>query len=137
MKKSFEKEKGIFIPDKNSFKIYRKAIRNLTRISFRLLNLILYSHLFFAKLIANKSDFDECLQKGMKWGEILNERRNLNIKIDSIEKFMNYIFVNLFPILNKEETIDKYDNLVKIENKIQKLIKEFIKNRKDLIEDGD
>ena len=55
----------------------------------------------------------------------------LNIKIDSIEKLMNYIFVNLFPILNKEEIIDKYDKLVKVENKlentIQKLIKDFYK----------
>ena len=73
MKKSFEKEKGIFIPDKNSFKNDRKVIRNLSQISFRLLNCILYSHLFFAKLITNKSDFDKYLPKGMKWGEILNE----------------------------------------------------------------
>ena len=147
MKKSFEKEKGIFVSEKNSFRNDKKIIRNLSQISYRLLNYILYSHLFFAKLITNKTDFDKYLPKEMKWEETLKEcwdilkSELLNVKIDSIEKFMNYIFVYLFPMLNKEECIDKFDNLIEFEKKleslIQKLIKDFEKNGKDLIEDGD
>ena len=147
MKKSFEKEKGIFISDKNSFKNDKKVVRNLSQISYRILNYILYSHLFFAKLITGKKEFDKYLPKGMKWEETLKEcwdilkKELLNIKIDSIEKFMNYIFIYLFPILNKEETIDNYDKLIEIEkkfeNKIRNLIKDFENNVKDLVEDGD
>ena len=147
MKKSFEKEKGIFISDKNSFKNDKKIVRNLSQVSYRILNYILYSHLFFAKLITNKSDFDKYLPKGMKFVETLKEcwellqKELLKIKIDSIEKFMNYIFIYLFPVLNKVETIEKYDRLIEVEDKleilIQKLIKEFEKNRKDFAEDGD
>ena len=42
-------EKGVYIyTDKNYFKNDNKIIRNLSQISFRILNFILYSHLFFA-----------------------------------------------------------------------------------------
>ena len=50
--KEFEKEKGIFINSEknclNNFKSGQKIIRNLSQVSFRILNYILYSHLFFA-----------------------------------------------------------------------------------------
>ena len=75
--KEFEKEKGIFInknsnSSANDFKNDQKIIRNLSQISFRILNYILYSHLFFARLITNrKNDFDIYSPKGMSWVETL------------------------------------------------------------------
>ena len=45
--KDHKKEKGAYIPSSNSdFKSGSKIVRNLSQISFRLLNYILYSHLF-------------------------------------------------------------------------------------------
>ena len=125
---------GIYSSDAN-FKNSKKVIRNLSQVSYRLLNYILYSNLFFAKIIVNKKDFDSCLPKKMSWEEILSESWNilknelLNENIDSIEEFMNYIFSDLFLLLNSSKKLDNYEDLIEFENnleqKIQKLIKEF------------
>ena len=138
-----KKEKGIFKTDKNSFKNNNKIIRNLSQISYRLLNYILYTHLFFARLITdNKKDFDIYLPKGMAWVETLNEcwimLKNELVKeeIYSIEKFMNYIFVDLFPILNKKENINDYKDLIKFENELESLIKNLIKKFKEEINEN-
>ena len=142
MKKYNEKnnnEKGIYIYlNKNYFKNNNKVVRNLSHISFRILNYILYSHLFFARLVTKKpNDFDKYLPKGMSWVETLNEcwiilkNELLKENIDSIEKFMSYIFIDLFPILNKREKIDKYDSLINIENELESKIKDIIENYKE------
>ena len=61
--------------------------------------------------------------------EILNDcwiilkNQLLKENIDSIEKFMSYIFSDLFPILNEEKRIDKYDSLIKFEDKLESKIK--------------
>jgi len=132
---SQKKEKGVFVSDKNNFKSDNKIIRNLSQISYRLLNYILYSHLFFARLITNKREIKNYLPKGMEFAETLYEcwillkNELLKEEIYSIEKFMNYIFTDLFPILNKEGSIENYDKLIKFEDEleshIQKLIKKF------------
>ena len=129
---------GIYRSDVKNFKNNKKVIRNLSQFVCRLLNYILYSNLFFAKLIINKNDFDECLPKKMTWEQILFESWNflknelLKENIDSIEEFMNYIFCNLFKILNNAKIINKYECLIQfekdLESKIQNLIKKF-KNR--------
>ena len=131
----FKDEKGVYITDKNSFINDEKIIRNLSPISYRLLNYILYTHLFFARLITNKKDFDKYLPNGMTWIDVLDECWNilkielLKENIESIEKFIHYIFIYLFPILNKAKNIDNYENLIKfediLESNIQKLIKQF------------
>ena len=130
-------EKGVYIyTDKNYFKNDNKIIRNLSQISFRILNFILYSHLFFARLLTRKNDFDKYLPKGMSWVETLNDcwiilkNQLLKENIDSIEKFMSYIFSDLFPILNEEKRIDKYDSLIKFEDKLESKIKEIIEQYK-------
>ena len=132
---SQKKEKGIYISDKNSFKSDNKIIRNLSQISYRLLNYILYSHLFFARLITNKKEIKNYFPKGMDFAETLYEcwiilkNELLKEEIYSIEKFMNYIFTDLFPRLNKEGSIENYDKLIQFEDElelhIQKLIKKF------------
>ena len=64
---------GIYSSNKDYYKNDKKIIRNLSQVSFRLLNYILYSNLFFAKLIVDKDDFDKCLPKKMTWKDILSE----------------------------------------------------------------
>ena len=133
---SQRKEKGLFITDKNSFKNDNKIIRNLSQISYRLLNYILYTHLFFARLITNKKEFKYYLPKGMNFTEtlyncwIILKNELLKVEIYSIEKFMNYIFVDLFPILNKKECINDYDSLIKFEDELELHIQESIKKYK-------
>ena len=135
--KSQEDEKGIFIGDKNNFKNEMKIVRNLSQISYRILNYILYSNLFFAKLITNNKEFDKYLPKGMNWPDTINENWNiiknelLKENIYSIENFMNYIFIELFPILNKEKIIDNYNKLIELENRLELKIKEIIKKYRE------
>ena len=54
----YSKEKGLNNIDINDFKKENKIIRNLSQISYRLLNYILYCHLFFAKLYTQSEKFD-------------------------------------------------------------------------------
>ena len=133
--KQYENEKGVFKSDENNFKNDKKIIRNLSQISYRLLNYILYIHLFFARIIIEKKDFDSYLPKKMNWIQTISECWNLlknelqKIKSDCIDEFMLYIFSELFPILNKENNLDSYNKLSiledKLEEKIQKLIEKF------------
>ena len=132
-------KKGIFINnDKDNFKNDKKIIRNLSQISFRILNYILYSHLFFARLVTNKSqDFDKYLPKSMNWVETLNECWNilknqlLKENIYSIENFMSYLFTDLFQILNNANKIDDYESLIKFEDNLESNIQKIIKKYKE------
>jgi len=60
---------------------------------------------------------------------IILKNELLKEEIYSIEKFMNYIFTDLFPRLNKEGSIENYEKLIQFEDElelhIQKLIKKF------------
>ena len=130
----FNNEKGVYITDKNNFKNDKKIIRNLSQTSYRLLNYILYTHLFFAKLITNKNEFDKYLPKGMGWVETLNECWNilknelLKENIDSIEEFMNYIFVELFNLLNdNKKNNNEFKNFILFEDILESFIQEKIK----------
>ena len=73
----------------------------------------------------------------MSWVETLYECWNilknelLKENIDSIEKFMSYLFSDLFPILNKEKKIDNYDDLNKSEEKLESIIQKTIKKYKE------
>lgn len=52
-------------------------------------------------------------------------------KIDSIDKFINFSFIELFPILNKEKTLEKYEELDDFEKKLEIKIREIIKKYRD------
>ena len=60
-------EKGITKSDENYFKKTNKIIRDLSQISHRLLNFILYSHLFFAKVLTDSKKYDSYLPSNMSW----------------------------------------------------------------------
>ena len=137
IKKLFDNEKGLHQIDKNYFKKEDKIIRNLSPITYRLLNYILYSHLFFARLITNLNRFDKYLPKKMKWGETLNEcwillEKELKKKeINSIDVFMNFIFKDLFNALHEKDIINNYDELISFEDEIESIIQEKIKNSQE------
>ena len=64
----YNKEKGLNEIDANKFQKDNKIVRNLCPISFRLLNYILYCHLFFTILYTNLYEkFDIYLPNGMNW----------------------------------------------------------------------
>ena len=132
-----KKEKGVYITDKNSLINDTKVIRNLSQISYRILNYILYTHLFFARITTNQKEFDTYKPEGMTWVETLNECWNilknelLKENINYIEHFMNYIFIDLFPVLNEANTIEDFENLIKIENELESAIQEMIKKYKN------
>ena len=132
IQKLLSKEKGLPNIDKNYFKRDDKIIRKLNQISYRLLNYILYSHLFFARLITKTKKFDNYLPKGMNWGETLNEcwillKNELSKKeIDTIDIFINLTFKDLFNKLQDKECIDNIDDLIDFENDLEQLINEKI-----------
>ena len=134
---SQENEKGVLKIEKNTFKNDDKFIRNLSQVSYRLLNYILYSHLFFARILTERKDFKNYLPEGMNFVETLNEcwillKNELSKEgIYSIDKFMNYIFVDLFPKLNEEECINDYERFIRFEDELELLIQEDIKKFKE------
>ena len=134
----YNKEKGLNKIDENKFKDDKKIIRNLSHVSYRLLNYILYSHLFFARLCTNSDNFDHYLPKGMTWFMTLKEcfilfRKELEKKgIKRIELFMNLVFKELFSLLHEKECIEKYDELIDFEVDLEKIIQQNIEKAKEL-----
>ena len=138
--KLLNREKGLPSIDANYFKKENKIVRNLSQVSYRLLNYILYSHLFFAKMVTRTRRFDYYLPRGMTWGETISEcliflNYELAKKgINSIEIFMNFIFKDLFNKLHDKECIDNYEELVDFEKDLEKIIEEKIELVKKEIE---
>ena len=137
IKKYFENEKGILKTTKNNFRNINKIIRNLSQISYRLLNYILYTHLFFAKAINDNNEiYDQYLPKNMTWDEIIFDCWNflklelLELKIDLIDEFMYYTFPELFPVINDLKNIKEYNDLINIEKNLETKINEIIKDFK-------
>ena len=136
----FQEEKGITKTDENHLKKDNKIVRDLTQVSYRLLNYILYSHLFFANLFTEDKRYNDFLPEKMKWGQLIFQLWELlkielnNNGINNIEHFMNYIFNDLFTFLNKSSNIKEYQSLKKLEKtlnlKIIDKINLFIKENK-------
>ena len=137
IEKLYKQEKGLNKIDENKFKNKNKNIRNLSQISYRLLNYILYTHLFFAKLVTKENDFDKYLPEGMTWFDTIkecfallrNELKNNGIK--KIEIFMNIVFSELFNKLHDKECIDDYNELIDFEDDLEKIIQENIEKAKN------
>ena len=140
IKPLYNKEKGLNKINENNFKKDNKKIRNLSQIAYRLLNYILYSHLFFAKLFTSSEKFDNYLPRGMTWFNTIKEcyillQKELEKKgIKEIEIFMNFIFKDLFSKLHDKECIKNYEDLIKFENELEELIQEKFKHVKNEID---
>ena len=135
IKKKLSIEKGITTNiDKNHLKKDNKPVRNLSQVSFRLLNFILYSHIYFVKIYYNNEKYKKYLPYGMEWEELLNEcwellKNELKKKnINDVEDFMDNIFSDIFPVLNQHEEIEDYEELLSIEKELENIISEKIMN---------
>ena len=73
----------------------------------------------------------------MTWVKVLYERwiilksELIKENIDSIEKFMSYIFSDLFPIFNDAQRTDDYDTFIKFEDKLELKIQKLINQYKE------
>ena len=137
--KKFKEEKGIAMVNEDHFKKDNKIVRNLNQVSYRLLNFILYSHLFFAKLCTESSKLDIYLPKkknggSIEWCELLKECWEIlkdelsKSKVDNIEIFMDYVFSDIFKLLNEQKIIEKYEQLIDLEKKLENIILKKIKD---------
>ena len=132
-----KEKKGLNIISKNSFLLSCEKIRNLSKIGYRLLNFIIYNHLFFANClgyISNEELKQYCLIKDMQCIEIIEENWNLlqealhEETIQSIEVFMNLIIPKLSRLINESKSFKDIKERNKFEDDVEKEIKESLKN---------
>ena len=107
--KLYNDEKGLHKIEENYFKKNDKLVRNLSQISYRLLNYILYSN--------------EC------W--ILLKKELSEKEIYYPEIFMNLIFKELYTMLNKENCLNDFKSLIAFENNLEVLIQKKIAQSKE------
>ena len=130
--KEFNEEKGIQKNDESFFKKDTKIIRSLSQITFRILNFILYSHLLFSRFYNEANSLNKCLPDNMSWIQVISDcwtmiKNELNkLGINAIDIFMNYIFSDLFSLLNKRKSLNSYFELDELEKIIDKKIQEKI-----------
>ena len=135
----YSKEKGLNIINIDDFKKNNKIIRNLSEISYRLLNYILYCHLFFAKLYTQSEKFDNYKPKEMSWISVIKNcftklKAELEKKdIKHLGIFMNCIFKELFNKLHNKECINNFEDLINFEDELEKLIQEKCEKAKEEI----
>lgn len=131
-----KENKGIIKISEEFFMKEDKYIRDLSQISYRLLNYILFSNLLFSSALGyiQRKDLGNYGAEGMtcikmienNWRKLENELSRGNI--DSIEIFMNMIFNDVTNILSEIDSIQSYDELDKIERRIEEIIKSKIDN---------
>jgi len=120
---------GVNISNKSHFDKMDKPIRKQGQLCFRLMNLILYSHLFTNALFTNKEKIfaDEYLSYlkyiTNNWNKLklILRERGIDIYI-----FMNLIYKDLTNYLNKQKKIDNYEKLLEIEQEIENIIENKI-----------
>ena len=126
---------GVNYAPKERMTCIHKKVRNLGEISFRLLNFILYNHLFFANCMKYYPDeeFNKNLKEtGMNCLEIIQINWNLldealkKRKITNTQIFMNLIFKHLSEIIKNCQLIKTEKELNGFEGKVEKLIESCI-----------
>ena len=124
-----EDSKGVNISKKSHFDNSDKPIRKQSQIGFRLMNLILYSHLFTNTLFTDKEELfsdgklsylDYIIGNWNKLEKLLNEK-GVNIYI-----FMNLVYKDLLNYLNKQKIVYSYSKLLEIEKEIENIIEKKI-----------
>jgi len=128
---------GINRISKNTFLKKDKNIRNMSQITYRLLNFLLYNHLFYANCLDYISDeqLKNYLHENMSCLEIIREdwkllEEALEVKnIASIQIFINLIFKRLSDLIKNcnlmENPIDRDQFEYKVENLVSKCIEEY------------
>ena len=111
----------------------------MDELSFRILNFILYSHLFFSNILGNINDEEmklythgeiTCIRMIEKNWEIietiLNEKR-----INNIKSFMNIIFDKIVELMGELDDMSTIDKRQKFETEIRNYIEQLINNQNE------
>ena len=132
-----EKSKfGINKIEKKYFEQTNITIRKLSIIGYRLLNFVIYSHIFFANCLGFISDdkLDNYISKDMTLINMIETDWNilkdcLQTKgVQNIQVFMNMIFKKLCELLCNCKDIKTSDSREKFELEIEKMLEEEYKN---------
>ena len=129
-------KKGITLITKEEFLDKNITKRKISEISYRLLNFILYNHLFYANCL--KYINDEYLKNNfhindMNCIETIQSNWNLleeSLKekgITSIQAFLNLIFKDLSELISNCELLEKESDLIQFENKVEQIVESSIK----------
>ena len=110
-------------------------VRKLSQVGYRLLNFILYSHLFFANClgIISDKDMNKYVCGGMTYIEMLETDWNLlkdalqSKGVQVIQIFMNMIFTKISDILKNCKEIKTTEERDKFEEDIEKILEESYK----------
>ena len=134
-----EQPKGIKKEEVEDFIERKDNIRTMDEISFRLLNYILYSHLFFSNILGNISDEEmnnythgtlTCIRMIEKNWEImegiLNEKG-----INNIKSFVNIIFDKIIELISSIEDMSTIEKRLEFETTIKNYIGNIINNKKE------
>ena len=128
---------GLNIVSKDFFLKTNKNVRNLSEISFRLLNFITYSHLFFANCLGYINDYflgENCLVKNMTCLEILEKDWDIMEEllkqkgILSIQIFMNLIFSKISNLIKNCVFCSKEEDRNILEENVEKVVKQSLKD---------
>ena len=126
-------KKGFSFNSKEDFLDKNKIVRKLSKISYRLLNFILFNHLFFANCVGYLSDENlKVITKEMNCLEIIQSNWNLleeflkEKNILSIQAFMNLIFKDLSELISECKIIEEETELIKFEEKVERIVQSNI-----------
>ena len=134
---------GLNIVSKDFFIKANKKVRNLSEISFRLINFITYSHLFFSnclEYINNDLLEKNCLVKNMTCLQILEKDWDLLEEIlqqqgiSSIQIFMNLIFGKISNLIKNCVYCSKEEDRNILEDNVELVIKQCLLDYKDFNE---
>jgi hypothetical protein len=129
-------KKGIFKDTKSDFLDKSKSIRKMSKISYRLLNFILFNHFFYANCLGFISDDvlkNEFLIEGMNCLEIIQSNWNLledalkEINVSSIQAFLNIIFKDLSELISNCKILENESELIDFEEKVEEVVESTIK----------
>ena len=126
---------GINKVAKLMFENTHQPVRNLSQIGFRLLNFILYSHLFYANCLGfiNNENMKKYICDGMTCIKMIETNWNLlkdalqSKSIQIIQIFMNLIFNKLSEKLKNCKEIKTLKERENFEDEIEKLLEETFK----------
>ena len=134
-----EFNKGINVVIKEIYLSNNRTIRKLSQIGFRILNFILYNHLFFSNCLdyISKIKLEEKLVKGMNILEIIQINWNLLEEalkekgISSIRVFMNSIYKELSELIKNCKCMTDINELMLFEEEIECLIQKKLESYPD------
>ena len=131
--------KGIVKEDSEYLESRCNKVRSLGELSFRIMNYILYSNLFFSNLLGYLSDEDmnlythgefTCIgiiEKNWELIQVILDEKGIN----NIKHFINIIFEKIVEFMSSIEDMTTIEKRQEFETKIDNYIEELINNKED------